>query len=226
MTIMSSYIKGKLFINHPSGSGFSETYKFGTTNYDDAKAKFRTILNYRALMMAGNLEIVWATLSNVDSARDSVLPGIPSATVSPPDNKYLHLPAATDVEAGVPEDPETCNRMSDGMLMLFTTVEGKWSNFLYRGLRDSWVDDTALTFTVNGTPTALGSLPAPAGGLTIAQITNSFLSAVFYNTSYAKKISPGVYDVRPWYTMEFQRVGERDCGAGFSFSRGRKKHTV
>ncbi len=209
-----NFIRGKLWINHTGGKGFSESYDMNTTDRSTARVLFASILNYRSLLLPLNTSIVYHSLSLIDSTRDVDL--VPT---------FLSEPAETDAETG--NGVEACAYLETGIHVRYYTADGKRSSRIFRGIRDSWEEGGVLTVT----PTAYGSfgaLPAAAAGLTDGEALGSFLTAVLTNTVKTKKLAtdPVTYDVFSWQGYGIRGISDRDCGPGFSYGRGRRRATV
>lgn len=209
-----NYYKLKLWVNHVSGYGFSESYPLATPDRGYAKADAALICSNRALLLADGMSIVNSVISNSDTVRDSMLPAA-----------HLIDPLELDTEDG--EGVEECNRMNEGYLIRLYTNEGKWITRLIRGLRDSWISGVNATVTPSAT-TGPGSWTTPDAGFTAADALGQFLSVLLHKTQYVKKLptDPVSYDNIAWQGVGVERTGSRDCGPGYSPSRGRRKARV
>ncbi len=208
----ANHIKGRLFINHTSEQGFSESYRFPTTNYAQARDWMKEVLDYRSLLLGLNTSIVHHSLSLVDSDHDSDM--VPS---------HLSDPAELDTETGTGVLP--INRLKEGIKTRFFTADGKSTTFLYRAIRDDWTEDMLLTITPGSSILPVSWTPA-AAGFTAASAIAHFMSVVFNRTNHVKKTGPGTYVLTAWSAYQVKGIGERDCGKGYSFTRGRKKQTI
>ncbi len=228
MAIRTDFIEGKLRINWPGGYGFSEDYKFDTTDFSVAKTNFTTIINYRVQLLALDFEVAFASLSQQTIKGDSVVPV-----------GYEVASKLNDIEAALGSPiVENCNNPQTGLMYRFANGQGGWVNRVFRGLRDSWVDNYVdlQTRTLYAPADPLATI---VDGMTSADAVGSFVEAVRRLTSLFKKrkkilwasLTVPEWDVTAFETqandgISFCRMAERDTGGGYSVSRGRRKATI
>lgn len=205
----ANHIRGKLWINHTTKGGFSESFNFPTVSYAVATARMKKILDYRALLLPENTRIEYHSMSLVDSIRESEV--VPS---------FIRDPQELDTETG--DGVEVVNVMDDGIQVRFYTDNGDSKTFLYRALRDGWIEDEKLT-VVAGSLIAEADWVTPAAGFTATSAIDHFLSVVWKYTCHVKKTGPGAYTLTPWSAYHINGIGSRDVGKGFSPTAARRR---
>ena len=219
MAIVTEYMESKAFINYAGqdGGGFSEVFHQNTTVYATANANFTLLLSSRASLLAGQCSIVHATSSRKTVKNDSALPV-----------NYDYLPMYLFGEAV--EADRTCNDREVGLLFELDNGAGKMVSRLLRMVRDSWVDNnTCLVAIADEGPAFAIPVVATAPLDAPALAVSNFLQTLGYVTSCIVKANgPPVtqWNVTPWQTIRYKRIGYRDMGRGFSNRKGRRKAKV
>ncbi len=121
-------------------------------------------------------------------------------------------------------DPEETNETGSGLLFTFLTGDGKRTNRLIRGVRDSWITRNRNTLAA---PTAYGiggpylTYVAPA---TAVDLLGDFLAYVRDNTVLINGPTGGPPVWTPYTYTEYlyRRVAKHDMGKRIGVSRGRQ----
>lgn len=211
---VTTYQTLKIWINGPD-YGWSEEYNLKTTNYTDSEAAALTLIKARARLLAANLSVANATITDKATKGDSLL-------VNGFDTGGIILDAETTFATdSLMNDPEV------SLLYRFDTGGGHYINRHIRGLRDAWVADNALTVTVTGAYAIGGPyLTYATGGAldTSADVIANFISRLrdmtYLVTPSKDPLSPFTQTAFSYY--QFRRISSRNVGKRFGNSKGRQ----
>lgn len=221
MPIITNYFRGRaVFVK--GQRRWSETMRYATTAPLVAAQNFRDWLNYRAYLLGLGCNVDYAAMHDSDAERDSYLPGNPVAAIVTVGEEYLAFPQLIGVEGTT----EAVNDVASGYLFTFFTDSGKWSNYLIRGIRDSWISGQNATISNDGSIAILASGVAPGAAPTAINALKNFLSVHMSRTAHITKNVAGDYTYEPYTAFQYQRISSRKVGTGYPQVQARRKATV
>lgn len=226
----SDLCRGKIFINSDEGLGFSESFYFDTGDRSVARTKLMTIMKWRAGLLAGDCNIVYASISRLDSEKDALSVDLASVVSTP----IELIASSTVVDATPVVADETGNGASNldvierGLLVRPFTFAGVGRNHLLRGIRDTWIEAQALLFLPDFTANyaTVQATAVVTATFTPEEVLGNLMTAIQNATVAIKLTAPDTYTTINYDSIEYRRVSKHDCGAGYSLSKGRKAHTV
>lgn len=205
-----TFMLGRLYISGET-SGWVENYPMNIqSDLTLARTNLATLATARARILAKGHKILRATVSNKEVRRDAVIA-----------SGYVYEPVIIGSEMDAPEETNTSGV---GLLFRFDTGDGRFSNRLIKGVRDSWI--TRNRFTL-GTPTAYPtggpylSYSAPAAALALlGDYLAKFrdLCCLFKQTG----TGPNSYTPFSYESYVFRRVSKHDEGKRIGIGRGRQ----
>lgn len=193
----------KYVLNSPTDPGYPSLLDGANQLFEGAKL--------RAFMLGAGCRISYARVSLASVLRDSV-----NAIYSPLDAGLV------DAE----DDAEVINNPQTSAVIRCDDMGGKFVLRGFRGLRDSWVEDAALTAAIFSSNPSSDAVITPAVPPLLDTATNAtkwFLLWMKQNTVMARKnvLNPTIWTTFPIKYISFRKVGSRDTGRPFGVSRGR-----
>lgn len=224
---VNNFVRCVLRINDPFGKGWKEKYDLLTDDLGTAEGWIQNLLLYRTMLLARGYRIVLVKLGIANQ---------PFSKYSPIKSRVS--PIALAGETGPPVAIGAQNNPQVSFLIAFADGQGTCVTREFRGVRDSHVSNTGLTFVHD--PLAYApTIPGQTYGATVAGTTgavafNSFASWVRDNCAlYNGKtiVAPGPPPVLQWGKFAFKQwqfdgIGSRDTGRGYSFRRRRRKQKI
>lgn len=209
---MASYLDqvaiGTLYITG-NNHGWSERYNIrtaSTVNLANGQTEFAKFVKFRQLIMAREYSMVWARVTMGDTARLRL--------------RAIDSPLAAVALSSESSDIQGSNDVKSCLHLAIETANGNFSNRFFRGIRDSWFVESAMTFI----PTVPGTV-APGtddvSGLTAAVACGNFIRALMQYTWHVKN-NAGVPAFTNWASYTVRGVTARDTGRPFGCGRGRR----
>lgn len=205
-----SFWRGKLTIGSPYDS-FTEIYDMapGSTK-TQAQTALGLIMTARVPLLAGDMTIKRASLSNSNGERDKA-PPIGGA----------YDPILVGAEVAI----ENSNLTGDGLDFRFETLTGKFATKCIKGVRDSWIENNTFTITPSASYPIGGPYLAYAAPDAEADLISNFLSIVRDKTAlYVWDEDTDMYDNWTFETWVFRMTSRRKIGGRFAFGRGRQRN--
>lgn len=167
---------------------------------------------FRAFLLGAGCVLSYARVSLASALRDSLM------AINAP-----ILPGLVDDEEDTPEE---LNSVQVGALVRMDDLAGKFATRAFRGLRDSWVTDQALTALLFaqqiGSDTAYTTVTPPTLFTASAAVANWY-RWMKKNTVFARKVDSGgfIWQTFAMPSITFRKISSRDTGRPFGTSRGR-----
>lgn len=194
----------KYYINSPNAPGVPSLF--------DASFQLAAGCQYRAFLLGAGCRISYARVSLWSTLRDSI-----NAIYSPLDAGLV------DAE----EEAEVINSPEVSAVCRHDDMAGRFVLRGFRGLRDSWVEDAALTATLFSQNPTVSTVITPAVPPLLDTASNAVKNFILWmkqNTVIARKnlLIPDTWTTYPISFHSFRKIGKRDTGRPFGTSRGRQ----